>query len=324
MHKQDRQQDSQPDHQQARSEGKPSRSEQRRHPKPSRLLMALMHRMQGWLSALLSRLGGWLKTRRARLAEAARSMSFELLEPRVLMSADLFPAASVGMAGAMHFSGYEDPSGNTSERSMLQDEGVSINTGGSGPVSGPVSGFNSGPISGALSSSLGTAHILATPTAATTTVTDGDGTVVTATVAGGGLVDLSAQGGGYLLTVTGTTAASVLTLTTAGGDGRVAITGIDVTAALGEARMATADLSGQANFAGGVKTLTVGDISNATLRNTVVGAASFTARDAQDLRLNAPLADLAVTVRQWGATVAEALPAASVLVAAGVSSLTVA
>ena len=203
MHKQDRQ----PDHQQARSEGKPSRSEQRRHPKPSRLLMALMHRMQGWLSALLSRLGGWLKTRRARLAEAARSMSFELLEPRVLMSADLFPAASVGMAGAMHFSGYADPSGNTSERSMLQDEGVSTHAGGSGPVSG----FISGPVSVVLGSSLGSAHILATPTAATTTVTDGDGTVVTATVTGGGLVDLSAQGGGYLLTVTGTTAASVLT-----------------------------------------------------------------------------------------------------------------
>ena len=84
----------------------------RRHPQPSRLLLAMMQRMQSWLGGLLARLGRWFKSRRERLAEAARSMSFELLEPRVLMSADLFPAA-VGMTGAMHFSPYAGAAGDS-------------------------------------------------------------------------------------------------------------------------------------------------------------------------------------------------------------------
>jgi hypothetical protein len=271
--------------------------------RPSRLLLALMARVDGWLGRLLRRFSGWLQARRDRKRRAAtpvRGFRLETLEPRLLMSADLMPAPLPQMSPAMGaFSSL------ASERSMIDGPDVTASV----MLPPAPEGHRS--------------SILAAPTANTSTVIDGDGTEITASIAGEGLVSLTAQDGGFVLAVTGSNASSVLNLSATGGDGRARLTGIDVTAALGSANLGLADLSGLARFAGGVAQLALGDASNATIRNTAVGASSFTAADLADVRLIAPQADLAITVASWLPSVAGALPASNLIQAAGITRLAV-
>ena len=172
-----------------------NRHTSRRPAQPSALLLRLIARVTGWLKEFLAR---WNPLRKARKVVADfRRIHFETLEPRLLMSADLFPAAS-SMAYAY---GPQQPV--AAERSMLAD---------------PQSQSSGHAVALSVSAS-------ATQTA---TVTDADGTVITVTVSGAGALELLAQGNGYALNMSGTTVDSVVTLTASGGNGKAQLTGIKI------------------------------------------------------------------------------------------------
>ncbi|MBC7726372.1 MAG: LEPR-XLL domain-containing protein, partial [Microbacteriaceae bacterium] len=255
--------------------------------KPSALLLKLVARITGWLQRLLAR---WYPSRikatvRAAVADFSR-MHFETLEPRLLMSGDLIPAVVPSAVYGPQFQFLQ------AETSTLSDPAAHR----------------------AMPLAVGAA---ATPSA---TATDADGTVITVTLTGPGSVELLAQGAGYALSVTGSTAASSLLLTATGGDGRVRLTDIQVASPLGEANLAAADFSGSADF-GGVAKLSLGDISGASITNGMAGEASFNAKHVSDLRLTAPAAKLTVNVTDWTATVLGASPGASLLSGGALASL---
>ncbi len=288
-------------------------------PGPSRLLRALLARVDSWLGGLLSRFHGWLQARRGRRPEAGvRGFKLETLEPRVLMSADLMPAAlpqaSPLQAAFTALHNAQQSAAATGGQAGPQQMGPQQ------PGSAVQAGFvPSNPATGAV-----LASALAAPTANTSTVTDNDGTQATASISGEGLVSLTAQDGGYALMVTGTNADSVLTLSTSGGDGRLRLTGIEVSAALGQANLGLADLTGLAVFAGGVQQLTLGDVTNATLRHNAPGTASIILGEVLNLRLSVPQATLALTADSWGASLPGAAPSSSFIEAAAISALNVA
>ncbi len=260
----------------------------RRAPRPSDLLMRLLARIGGWLRAWLAR---WNPLRRARrVAEQVSRMHFETLEPRLLLSADLMPAAGTALA-------YGPQQSVTVERSMLDDTA---------------------------SAASGREQLLDVSAGAigTATVTDADGTVITASINGAGVLELIAQGAGYALNVSGTDRASVLTLTAQGGDGKAVLSAIDVDTPLGQADLAAADLRGNASFAA-VGSLSLGDIRNASIGNDIVGDSTLMAGAVTDLRLTAAQAKLAITVASWASSMSGVAPGASFLDTAALKSLIV-
>ena len=134
----------------------------------------------------------------------------------------------------------------------------------------------------------------------------------TVTVTGPGTGALVAQGGGYLLQLSGTTAATGVSL---GSANQVLLTGITANSAVGTLNLANADLQGQASFAAGVAGLTLGQVRQSTV--SVVGGTDFVfkAGAISDSRVSAPTANVATSVASWTGS--------SRLESAGLKTLTV-
>ena len=118
----------------------------------------------------------------------------------------------------------------------------------------------------------------------------------TVAVTGPGTGALVAQGGGYLLQLSGTTAATGVSLSSAT---QVLLTGITANSAVGTLNLANADLQGSASFAAGVAGLTLGQVRQSTL--SVAGGTDFVfkAGAVSDSRVSAPSANVAATVASW-------------------------
>ena len=260
--------------------------------RPSPLLLRLISRLGAWLRAWWAR---WNPVQRARRAAAdLRRIHFESLEPRLLMSADLMPAAQ-----ALPLD-YGPQPAVAAERSMLAD---SSSAGGSGAREMPLA--------------------VAVGATGVASVTDADGTVISASISGPGALELLSQGAGYALNISGTDSTSIVTLTAVGGDGKALLTAIDADTPLGQANLSAADLSGNASFAS-LGSLSLGDIRNAGITNGVVGDFSLTAQAIADLRLSAAQARLSIEADSWTNSTPGLNPSASFLHAAALKSLLVA
>jgi hypothetical protein len=114
---------------------------------------------------------------------------------------------------------------------------------------------------------------------------DADGTRVTLAISGPGIADISTDGTGYRLTITGSNASTRVELTGSAGDGRVVLSGITATSPLGSLNAAIASLDGAATF-GAVSSLVLGDIAaGARLDGNSLASLSVTRDALGDLRL---------------------------------------
>jgi hypothetical protein len=84
---------------------------------------------------------------------------------------------------------------------------------------------------------------------------DADGTQVTYKLTGPGMGTVNVGDSGTDLSLTGTTAASALTITGKGGDGLVELDDLSATGPIGTIKAATTDISGNATLSGGVAKL---------------------------------------------------------------------
>lgn len=94
---------------------------------------------------------------------------------------------------------------------------------------------------------------------------DADGTQLFASLSGPGQVQITQGAGGPQLTVTGTTSASSLMLTTKGGDGRFTLDGFSVNGPIGSILAGTVDLQGSLTVRGAANQIQLGNVANATL-----------------------------------------------------------
>ena len=120
----------------------------------------------------------------------------------------------------------------------------------------------------------------------------------TVTLTGPGSADLITQGSGYQLQLSGTSAATSVAVSGSDG-GRIGLSGITASSAVGALNLGNADLRGAASFAGTVVSLTLGQISQSTI--TVAGAGEFNlkAGTVSDTRLTALAANVSVAVADW-------------------------
>lgn len=105
------------------------------------------------------------------------------------------------------------------------------------------------------------------------TYTDDDGTSVTLKLSGPGLGTLTRDANGYSIDLSGTTAASRLTVATArtrtpGDDGRTSLFNLTVDAALGNVNAPTTDFVGNVAFDGPVTKLTFGSVNGGASGST--------------------------------------------------------
>src|SRR5262245_25906520 len=164
----------------------------------------------------------WERERARRLRLLPRRMVFEALEARVLLSADLNPAAVEPAA----------PVAEGCATYFILPEATAVPA----IVLGPVT--EGQPL----------------------TVADGDGTQVTFTLSGAGTAEVSSSSDGFDVNVTGGTGASALTVTTAGGDGRAELHNLTVAGSLQSFSAATLDVTGDIAVSGTLAALTLGDI----------------------------------------------------------------
>ncbi|MBL8422817.1 MAG: LEPR-XLL domain-containing protein, partial [Candidatus Accumulibacter phosphatis] len=227
-----------------------------RHPaaRPSALLMRLLAPIDGWLRAWWQRrveaFQQWRRRSNPARPDTGQRLTFETLEPRVLLSAEINPAA----------------------QALLTASSASLFTASSEPT------------------------INLTP------LVDADGTAVSLDISGPGTAQLAADGDGFALRVANSDATTQITLRASGGDGRIVLTGIDVTGNVGNLNLASADLSGQANFGGKLGSLILGDIANARIDVAGGGDLTLQAGKITDSQLRAPLANLALVAGNWLST----------------------
>ena len=126
-----------------------------------------------------------------------------------------------------------------------------------------------------------------------------DGTKVTYRLAGSGTGTLSSTNGAASLSLTGTTVASSLLITAAGGAGSETLTGISADAALGAITAAKVNLLGNLSIAGSATKIMLGNVTDGTL--TLGGSAAVKvttgAVTASSIASSDPLASL--TVSSW-------------------------
>ena len=259
-------------HRRARSTRSGRTAQARPTAQPSALLLALVRRARwlwlGWLEAKWAGIERWRAERAERRAAAmvaarrpARA-TFETLEPRLLLSAELMPVDLVGPPAVM---GMVDASPQAPPQGLPQ----ALPQVPSFTVEGTVRAL-------AVSASIAPSVSLTGP---------GSGQLV-------------AQGSGYQLLLQGTSAATSVAVVVS-GDGRLALTGLSANSAVGSLNLANADFTGTASFAAGVGSLTLGQVSNAAI--TVAGSTdlSFKAGSVSDTHLSALVANVSVTVTDW-------------------------
>ena len=97
------------------------------------------------------------------------------------------------------------------------------------------------------------------------TITDADGTAVTFSLSGPGYGEVARDNGLWDLQVTGTNSTSTLTISTAGGNGRVTFDDIHVMGPLGAFTAATTDLRGTMAIDGPMTALAIGSVDGGTV-----------------------------------------------------------
>ena len=142
--------------------------------------------------------------------------------------------------------------------------------------------------------------------------------VPTVTVTGPGTGQLVAQGGGYALQLSGTSSASSVSLVNPDSS-PVALTGISANSAVGALNLGNANLTGNASFLANVTSLTLGQVSQATINVAAGTEFSLKAGTVTDTRLAARTANLSVNVAAWASTAT----GASRIEAAGLKSLVI-
>ncbi|MHA4866064.1 Ig-like domain-containing protein [Duganella sp. PWIR1] len=152
------------------------------------------------------------------------------------------------------------------------------------------------------------------------TLTDADGTRFTLAISGKGSVTVAGGAGGYTLQASGTDAASAITLTASGGDGRVLLAGVTVTGSLKSLSLAAADLSGSLTVSGALRTLVLRDASGAQINTGGSGLLDVTGRNFSGVRLQTTQVADVVKLNNW--TGGSAAP--SSLQAGGLNNLTAA
>ncbi len=188
-------------------------------------------------------------------------IEFEALEPRVVLSGDLNPVGAAIVAQDVAAQHFTLPAENAGPAIIL------------GPV------VEGQPL----------------------TVADGDGTEVTFTLNGAGTGEVSATAEGFDVSVTGSTTASALAVTTTGGDGRANLHNLNVTESLQSFSGATLDLTGDILVSGTLSTLNLGNIGaahQATILGTGV-ALQFIAGNVVDLSMNVASPIASLNVQSW-------------------------
>ncbi len=188
-------------------------------------------------------------------------IEFEALEPRVVLSGDLNPVGAAIVAQDVAAQHFTLPAENAGPAIIL------------GPV------VEGQPL----------------------TVADGDGTEVTFTLNGAGTGEVSATAEGFDVSVTGSTTASALAVTTTGGDGRANLHNLNVTESLQSFSGATLDLTGDILVSGTLATLNLGNIGaahQATILGTGV-ALQFIAGNVVDLSMNVASPIASLNVQSW-------------------------
>jgi hypothetical protein len=94
---------------------------------------------------------------------------------------------------------------------------------------------------------------------------DGDGTVLTATLAGAGSITATVTGGLINIELTGTGLGSVLNLSGKGGDGRVALGNVHAAGAMKTLLARTSDLAGTVSVDGSLGSLSLGNLGGGTV-----------------------------------------------------------
>jgi membrane-associated phospholipid phosphatase len=88
---------------------------------------------------------------------------------------------------------------------------------------------------------------------------------VTANISGPGTANIVEENGRYVLTLTGTTTASQVSLVVTGTQDRIALGGVTANSAIGTLDLGNANLLGNMTLSGGVATLKLGDIEGANI-----------------------------------------------------------
>jgi hypothetical protein len=150
------------------------------------------------------------------------------------------------------------------------------------------------------------------------TLTDDDGTRFTLTISGNGKVVVGHNAAGYTLEVTGSDAATSLTLTAAGGDGSVALGSVSVDGPIKSINAAPGRLNGPLTVNGAIRTLVLGDAANAAISSTGSGLLDISARTFSAVTVTTTQQIGTMALQAWTSPT----PGSSRLQAGSVASLT--
>ena len=246
----------------------------------SALLLKLVQRasrlwLWDWLRRSARRLRTWQR-RQSNYAATAHRALLETLEPRLLLSADLVPAAAGAMAHFQHHDQQHDQ--QRFERVLAQDD--------VGVLSRPASLASDTPRRTALAAGAEVAAATATAATAASVILSGPGT--------GQL--LLQNNGSYTLQLDGTSTLTQVSLDITGGNGRITLSSITAGNAVGALNLANADLAGQVNLPGGTASLTLGQVSASLIDIGSTADTAFKATTVTNTRLRSGSINLSVDV----------------------------
>uniref|UniRef100_UPI003CF3B8E5 Ig-like domain-containing protein n=1 Tax=Massilia sp. TSP1-1-2 TaxID=2804649 RepID=UPI003CF3B8E5 len=298
----------------------------------SRLLARMLNRLSGWMWHNLRSCGAGARSLIARLRQAPQDAApalfkFEALEPRILLSAnldgssmsptdidrDVNPAATTRLLASNELG---DGAGvtirGTPQRAALPEFSNPLSF-----VDSEVHRYGAASLASQLPS--WTIGATAAGPVPSLTLTDADGTRIVLTMAGKGTAIITEGAAGYTIAVSGSDATTQLSATTSGGDGRMALAALDVAGEMKSFSAATADLTGAITVSGALRTLVLGDATNAQIVTGGSGLLDISARNFSGVRVNTSQVANTVKLGSWTASATKG----AMFQAGGLNSLTV-
>jgi len=147
-------------------------------------------------------------------------------------------------------------------------------------------------------------QIAAGSTVPSLTLTDNDGTRFTLAISGNGKVVVGHNATGYTLQVTGSDAATAISLVASGGDGHVTLSDVSVAGPIKSISAASAKLNGALTVNGAMRTLVIGDASNASITSTGSSSLDITGGAFSAVTVNTTQQIGTVSVQSWTAPTA--------------------
>jgi hypothetical protein len=209
------------------------------------------------------------RARRAAKASSDSALLFEMLEPRVLLN-----ASPVGLS-------HENNQGLAAVIAAASPPPVQLQVAN-------LINLNAQTVHGKTLASVTPAPL----------AQNAEGTQLFATLTGPGQIQFTEGASGPQLTVTGTSSASTLTLTTKGGNGVFTLDGLTTTGPIGSILAGGVSLQGALTVGGAANQVQLGNVTNSTL--SVSGAVqSLSLGDVQNSSLSVAGAIGSLTVGNW-------------------------